>query len=132
MSDEELIGACRALPARLRAMSADELIKAWALRELEGLPRGPAREWTRHGLPPPEVAHLLARLPEAVAALVFEHVADDLGECELCRRRAPCRLLSDGSDSGESDWRCAWGCPPPVDDPAETAALREWQGEAPL
>lgn len=107
----------------------DTLIKAWALRELEALPRGPWRNWTRYGVPPVELQMVVARLPEAVMALVFEHVADDLDECELCRRRAPCRLQSDGTESGEKDWRCAWGCPPPEDDPATTAMLQEWARE---
>jgi hypothetical protein len=107
----------------------DALIKAWALRELEALPRGPWRDWVRHGMPTVELQMLVARLPSAVSSLVFEHVADELGDCELCRRRAPCRLQSDRSDSGEKDWRCAWGCPPPEDDAATADTLRDWARE---
>jgi hypothetical protein len=110
--------------ARLAALT-----KAWALRELEALPRGPWRNWTRHGVPPVDLQILVSRLPEAVSNLVFEHVADELEDCDLCRRRAPCRLLSDGTRSGERDSRCAWGCAPREDDPATTAMLREWARE---
>jgi hypothetical protein len=110
----------------------DALIKAWALRELEALPRGPWRDWIRQGTPPAALEQALERLPEAVAALVREHVADDLDDCEACRRRAPCRLLSDGAESGERYWRCAWGCPPSEDDPATAAMLREWARECGL
>lgn len=109
-------------------MTVEALIKAWALRELEALPRGPWREWTRHGTPPPELQQVIARLPEAVAALVIEHIADDLGDCECCRRRAPCRLLSDGGTDSERDWRCAWGCPPPEDDWATADTVRVLDG----
>lgn len=110
----------------------DAVIKAWALRELEALPRGPWRDWTRTGEVPEPLRQAVAQLPEAVRALVMEHVADDLGECECCRTRAPCRLQSDGTPSGERDWRCAWGCPPPEDDPAETERLRAWARETGL
>lgn len=106
----------------------DALIRAWALRELEALPRGPWRSWIATGSPPAALQLALEELPEAVGALVLEHVADELGECECCRRRAPCRLVSDGSDSGESDWRCAWGCQPP-EDPSTDRMLRAWAKE---
>lgn len=109
----------------------DRLIKAWALRELEALPRGPSREWISTGTPPTVIQLALAALPEPVAALVREHIADELGMCELCRAHAPCRLQSDGTESGERDWRCAWGCLPP-DDPATAAMLREWAKECGL
>lgn len=89
----------------------DALIKAWAARELDALPVGPQREWLRTGAIPPELQHRFRGLPEPVAALIGAHVADELGICEVCGTRAPCRLLSDGTESGESDWRCAWGCP---------------------
>lgn len=110
----------------------DALIKAWALRELEALPRGPWRQWTASGVIPHQLQQTLARLPDPVVALVLEHVADELGDCEVCRTRAPCRLQSDGTDTGERDWRCAWGCPPPPDDPATADTLREWAREVGL
>lgn len=113
----------------------DRLVKAWALRELEALPRGPAREWISTGVPPTVISLALARLPEAVAELVREHVPDELGTCEICRTYAPCRLQSDGTESGERDWRCAWGCPPKdprEDDPREVAMLRAWANECGL
>lgn len=110
----------------------DALIKAWALRELAALPHGPAREWISTGTPPTVIELGLAALPENVAALVREHVADDLGTCELCRAYAPCRLQSDGTESGERDWRCAWGCPPPAEQAATAAMLREWARECGL
>lgn len=116
-----------AIDARL-----DALIKAWAIRELEALPRGQAGDWLREGAPPPELAALLARLPEAVRALVCEHVADGIDVCECCRARAPLRLLSDRSESGERDWRCAWGCPPPEEEQPGDEAMREWAEEAGL
>lgn len=127
--------AARAEYARLQQSPGarhDAVIKAWALRELEALPRGAWRDWIRQGTPGPELAALLARLPQPVAALVLEHVADDLDDCETCRRRAPVRLQSDGTESGERDWRCAWGCPPREDDPATAAMLREWARECGL
>lgn len=108
----------------------ERLIKAWAARELDALPRGPWNDWSNSGTLPRSLQPALARLPEPVAELVRAHVADPMGECECCRRRAPCRLQSDGTDSGERDWRCAWGCPPPEDDPAETEALLMWAREA--
>jgi hypothetical protein len=110
-------------------LTADELIKAWALRELEAMPRGPWRDWQRNSTQAPEFQLILGRLPEAVAVLVIEHVADDLGDCEICATRAPCRLISDGTESGESDWRCAWGCPHrEQDDPATADTVRALDG----
>lgn len=109
--------------SRSPGAALDALIKAWALRELDGMPHGLRGEWLRTGAIPPELQHRFAGLPEPVAALVGEHVADQLGICECCGRRAPCRLLSDGTESGERDWRCAWGCPaaPNVDPVVEWA-----------
>lgn len=100
----------------------DALIKAWAMRELDAMPCGLRAEWLRTGAIPPELQYRFIGLPEPVTALVREHVADSLGICECCGRRAPCRLLSDRSDSGESDWRCAWGCPAS----AATDPVAEW------
>ena len=92
-------------------VALDALLKAWAARELERLPRGAWGEWLRTGVIPRSLQAELAGLPEPVAALVGSHVADEISECEICKRRAPCRLMSDQTPSGESDWRCAWGCP---------------------
>lgn len=133
------VDAMRALSIELRVehkrlasspgAALEALIKAWATRELAALPVGLQREWVRSGVIPPELQYRFTGLPEPVAALVGAHLADGLGICECCRRYAPCRLLSDGSDSGERDWRCAWGCPavPPGEDPvarwARTAGL---------
>lgn len=100
----------------------DSLIKAWAARELERLPRALWGEWIRTGAIPVALQDALAGLPEPVAALIGAHVADEIDTCEICKRRAPCRLMSDGSESGESDWRCAWGCPPPDEDPVVARA----------
>jgi hypothetical protein len=93
------------------AAALDATIKLWATRELERLPRGPWGDWLRTGVMPRALQVALTGLPEPVAALVGAHVADEISECEICRRRAPCRMMSDRSESGESDWRCAWGCP---------------------
>lgn len=128
----EIATAARAEYARLTRspnVEIEALIKGWALRELEALPRGAWRDWTSTGQIPPWLQLSLARLPEQVVALVLEHVADELGQCECCRRRAPCRLQYDGSESGERDWRCAWGCPP-GEDPAETIVLRDYPEES--
>lgn len=92
------------------------LIKAWAARELERLPRALWGEWIRTGAIPRALQVELDGLPEPIAALIGAHVADEIDICECCKRRAPCRLISDGSDSGERDWRCAWGCPAPAND----------------
>jgi hypothetical protein len=127
------VEAMRVLAIQLRAehkrlasspgAALDALIKAWALRELDALPSGLRAEWLRTGATPPELQHRFIGLPEPVAALVGEHVADSLGVCESCGRRAPCRLIGDGTESGERDWRCAWGCPaaPNVDPVLEWA-----------
>lgn len=123
----ELAAAARAEYSRLsRSPSGqlDAMIKAFALRELDALSVAAHREWVRHGAPPRELQYLIAALPEAVALLMFEHVADAIDDCEICRRRAPCRLQSDRSDSGERDWRCAWGCPPPEEPAAPEAPGR--------
>jgi hypothetical protein len=120
---------------RLREQRGGELetlTKAWALRELEALPRGMVHDWIQMGQPPAAMQLLIEGLPEPVAELVVEHVGDELGECEICRRRGPCRLQSDRSESGESDWICAWGCPPRSDDPTERATLAEWAREVGL
>jgi hypothetical protein len=101
--------------ARSPGAALDALIKAWAARELGRLPRDPWDEWIRTGEVPEVLKAELAGLPEPVAALIGAHLADEISQCECCRRRAPCRLISDGTDSGESDWRCAWGCPAPPD-----------------
>lgn len=122
----DLANEARAEYARIRrepGASLEALIKTWAARELDHLPRGPARDWVTSGNIPRALQALLAGLPEPVAALIGAHVADDLGECECCRRRAPLRLQSDRSESGESDWRCAWGCPSL---PGEAEPLLEW------
>lgn len=118
----------RAEYARLQKSSAalEALIKAWAARELDRLPRGEWRRWIVSGTIPPLLQAELAGLPESVAALVGEHVADDIDECEICHRRAPVRLLSDRSDSGESDLRCAWGCYAPTGTDTEPDPLLEW------
>ena len=118
--------------SRSPTVQLDAVLKAWALRELEALPQGPWRTWMATGAPPAALQLAIEALPEAVGALVREHVADELGECEICRRRAPCRLVSDGTESGERDWRCAWGCPPHEDDPATERMLREWAEECGL
>lgn len=127
------VGKMRVLAAQIRdehkrlasspGAAIDALIKAWAQRELDALPSGLRGEWLRTGAIPPELQHRFIGLPEPVAALVGEHVADSLGVCECCGRRAPCRLISDGTESGERDWRCAWGCPaaPNVDPVLEWA-----------
>jgi hypothetical protein len=123
-------GGLGLVPAGPPDLRREELIKAWALRELEALPRGPWREWIRMGTAPASLQLALEGLPESVAALVIEHVADELGDCECCRRRAPCRHLSDRSESGERDWRCAWGCSPPDAPPADM--LQRWARECGL
>jgi hypothetical protein len=110
----------------------DTLIKTWAARELERLPRGAWGAWIRTGVIPRALQAELTGLPEAVAALIGSHVADEIDDCEICKRRAPCRLISDGTESGERDWRCAWGCPAPPHDPATTAMLLEWAKECGL
>ncbi len=104
----------------------DALIKCWAARELERLPRALWGEWIRTGTIPLALQSALDGLPEPVAALIGAHVADEIDTCECCKRRAPCRLMSDGTDSGESDWRCAWGCPSSAhDDPVVRWARTE-------
>lgn len=115
----------RAEYARLLKSSAalEALTKAWAARELDRLPRGEWRRWIVSGTIPRLLQAELAGLPESVAALVGEHVADDIDECEICHRRAPVRLLS---DSGESDLRCAWGCYAPTGTDPEPDPLLEW------
>jgi hypothetical protein len=128
------VEAMRSLASEVRAeyrrlasspgAALDALIKAWSLRELDAMPHGLRAEWLRTGAIPPELQHRFAGLPEPVASLIGEHVADSLGICECCGRRAPCRLLSDGTESGERDWRCAWSCPatsPDVDPVLEWA-----------
>jgi hypothetical protein len=122
------VEAARTEHARLQksAGALDALIKTWATRLLERLPRGPAREWLSTGTIPSLLEAELAGLPEPVAALVREHVADDIDRCECCGRRAPLRLLSDQTDSGEGDWRCAWGCLAPAGTDPEPDPLLEW------
>lgn len=130
----DLAGAVREEYSRLSkspGAAFDATIKAWAARELEHLPRGPWGEWIRTGVIPRALQAELRGLPEAVAALIGAHVADEIGECECCRRRAPLSLISDGTESGERDWRCAWGCP--AHDPETTTAmLLEWAKECGL
>ena len=101
----------------------DAMIKAWAARELDRLPSGPRGEWIRTGVIPRAIKLELAGVPEPVAALIGAHVADEMGECEICSRRAACRLISDGTLNGEATWRCGWGCPAPPDvDPVAARA----------
>lgn len=96
----------------------DALIKAWAARELDRISRALWAEWISTGTIPVLLQAELVGLPEPVAALIGAHVVDEIDVCEICKRRAPCRLISDGTESGESDWRCAWGCPAQAgDDP---------------
>lgn len=109
----------RAEYSRLRrspGAALDTLIKAWAVRELDRISRALWAEWIATGAIPIKLQAELVGLPEPVAALIGAHVVDEIDVCEICKRRAPCRLISDGTESGEGDWRCAWGCPAPAED----------------
>lgn len=78
----------------------DELVRAWALRELELLSGWPSQTEQRHKDLP---------LPEAVADLVRENRHRMLGTCGLCNSRAP--LLPPEGEYGLSEGpACAWGC----------------------
>ncbi len=98
----------------------ERLRKGWAARELQ--------EWNNHGGGARELEIACVGLPAVVAELVRGHAEQDMGECECCRVRAPLRLISDGTESGESDWRCSWGCPPPEEAPTETRIAVRGEG----
>lgn len=62
----------------------------------------------RHGFEAPGVVDH----ETGVLILQGAMASKEIGECECCHARAPLALLSDGTDSGEHDNRCVWGCQP--------------------